>query len=243
MFPRGCIALLCVAAAGAGCHKSTSNLFRSEIEFLREDVVDLLRIAFQTAENGYLGDPVDPDDLLDPADAGNGFTAVYELPPALRAGLGFGSGRATRRVLEDGVAHPEPQDFRVTSSSAARVVISYALLYDGETRAGRLTQVDLTVAVDAERTAPGVYDVTYLVDGDCLLGATFTLLRTDFRAPGRPADGLDPAFGDGSGIIDDPGVYDAFDLDLDWLPEGFRAEGDVGCCAYLKEFFRYEEVR
>ncbi|MGQ0613869.1 MAG: hypothetical protein ACT4PV_09050 [Planctomycetaceae bacterium] len=244
MFSRGIVAICVLGAVGAsGCHEGSSNLFRFEISYLREDVVDLLRIAFQSAENAYLGDPVAPADLIDPADSGNGFTAAYTLPPAVRPGLGFGDGRATRRVLEDGVAHPEPESFRITGTAAARLQILFTLRYVGETRGGRITQVDLTVSLDATRTAPGEYEVVYLVDGDCLLGATFALLRTEFRAPGRPADGLDPSFGDGSGIIDDPGVYAPFDLDLDWLSDGFRAEGDVGCCSTFREFFRYEEVR
>ncbi len=244
MIPRGIIAIGVLVAIGAsGCHKGSSNLFRSEVSYLREDVTDLLRIAFQTAESAYLGDPVAPADLLDPAASGNGFTAAYGLPPAVRAGLGFGDGRATRRVLEDGIAHPDPESFRITSTAAARLQILYTLRYVGETRGGRLTQIDLTVTLDAIRIAPGSYEVTYLVDGDCLLGATFALLRTDFRARGRPADGLDSSFGDGSGILDDPGVYAPFDFDLDWLSDGFRAEGDVGCCSYFREFFRYEEAR
>lgn len=230
-----------LAAVVPGCHGS-DNLFDFEIEFLREDVVDLYTIVFQGGENAFLGDLVEPEDVVDPPASGNGFTVTYDLPAASRVGLGFGSGRVRLSVREDGVLNPDPLSFSFGTTSADSVVVAYRLRYDGETFRGRDTQVDFDFTLEATRAGPSGFLVVYTVDGETSLGQTFCRLRTVFRSPGRPQDGVDDTFGDGSGVIDDPAVFDVLDLDVDWFPDGFRAEGDVGCCAHLDVFVRYFEV-
>jgi len=243
MSSRAATLLLGAILAGLvpGC-RGSDNLFDFEIEFLREDVVDLYTIVFQGGENAYLGDRVEPEEVVDPPAAGNGFTVTYDLPAAPRVGLGFGSGRVRLSVREDGVPRADPLSFSFGTTSANEVVVSYALRYDGQTFRGRDTRVDFDFELAATRTGPSSFLVVYTVDGETSLGGTFCRLRTVFRAPGRPQDGIDGAFGDGSGVIDDPAVFDALDLDVDWFPDGFRAEGDVGCCGYLDVFIRYLEV-
>ena len=73
------------------------------------------------------------------------------------------------------------------------------------------------------------------------IGAAYCEIQTRFRAAGRPRDGLEAEFGDAEGFIDDPDVIDVWELDLDYGDVGFRAQGDVGCCAYYDEDFFYRE--
>ncbi|MDH3592547.1 MAG: hypothetical protein OER88_11750, partial [Planctomycetota bacterium] len=83
----------------------------------------------------------------------------------------------------------------------------------------------------------------YFVDGIVDVGRVFMDITTEFRAEGRPRDGIDRGFGDGAGRIDDPDVVDVFSLDLDFFDDDFfRAEGDVGHCCFFDETFAFVEV-
>ncbi|MGH7163505.1 MAG: hypothetical protein ACREID_08465 [Planctomycetota bacterium] len=233
---------LFAAAALAGCGDTTHDLTRSEIQFLREDVLDLMTIAFQTGENGFVGDSVEPEDVGDPAGPGNNFTATYDLPFAARVGLGEGSGRVSLRVVEDGVPASDPIGFSFGTTAAGAVTLVYELRYDGETAGNRATDVDLTATLSATRTGGGGFLVEYFLDGEVFLGATFCELTCDFRAPGRPRDGVEVQSGDGLGIIDDPDVFAAFEYDIDWLAGEFLFEGPVSCCAFFEETFPYADA-
>lgn len=238
------IAAILVLALAAGCsHDGSENLLRSEVEFLAEDVIDLMTITFQVAETAFVGDLVFPEDIIEEGGAGNNFTAVYDLPQEDRLGLGPGFGRATVRITEDGVPNEVPLDFTFAGTDALTVVITYEIQYLGVAASGRDTDIDFLVTATAtRRLASEPFVVEYLVDGDCFLGATFCRVITDFRSEGSPRNGLLPGFGDGDGFIDDPDVYDIFDLDLDYQVDDFLAEGPVGCCSIFEEFFLYAEV-
>jgi len=227
------------------CNRSTAGLFRLEVAYLSEDVEDLMRIVFQGAENAFVGDLVDPGDVVEPAGPGNGFTATYDLPEATRAGLGFGSGRVSLRVTEGGAAVQEPLAFSFATTDALDVVLRYELRYDGDTRLGRFTDVSLAFVLTATRaSAAEPFLVETFVEGDVFLGVTATDIVARWRSPGRPRDGIEPGFGDGGGRIDDPEVEAGrFDFDLDWRDaDRFRAEGDVGRCCYFRESFDYLSV-
>jgi len=241
------VAFLAVAAIG-GCsdyHVIYSDLYPIEIEYLSEDVLDLMTIVFQAGENAFVGDAVQPEDIVDPGGPGNDFTATYDLPTGPRVGLGDGSGRVALQVIEDGVFNEEPLLFSISTTTALEVEITYELRYDGETLGGRFTEVDLLVSVIATRaTALDPFDVDYFIDGQTFLGFTFTEITTQFFSPGRPRDGVIVGLGDGEGTIDDPEV-DAgiFDFDLDWDDaDTFRAEGEVGSCCWFDERFFFADV-
>lgn len=238
------IALVLGIAALPGCGSSGSvHLFAFEEDFLAEDVLDLMTIVFQAGENAFVGDPVDPADVVDPAGPGNGFAVVYDLPDDTRLNLGFGNGRVALQVTEDGLVNPDPLSFSVATTTALDVEILYDFSYLGETLGGRLTDVALVVSVHATRSDPAdPFLVEYFIDGDVFLGETFCVITTRFRAPGRPRDGIEPLFGDADGFIDDPDIFDVYELDLDYFTNGFRAQGDVGCCAFFEEEFFYSEV-
>jgi hypothetical protein len=224
---------------------STQNLYGYEIEYLSEDVLDLVTIYFQAGENAYVGDPVDPADVVEAAGPGNNYRVTYDLPYADRPGLGEGSGRAWLRVIEDGVVNRDPLSFSIQTTTADEVVIEYDLEYDGLTYYRRTTDVNLLVDVVATRVAPGPrpFDVEYWVEGWCNLGTTFCEVATEFAAPGAPQTGIVPGVGGGSGIIDDPDVFDIFYMDLIWeYTDRFRARGDVACCAQFNEGFYYLDV-
>jgi len=228
-----------------GCSSRTTGLFLSEIEFLAEDVLDLMTIVFQAGENAFVGDSIEPEDIVEDAGPGNGFTITYDLPFDDRVGLGDGFGRVALRVTEDAVANEDPFDFSFAGTDALTVVLDYELRYEGVTVFDRATDVDLLVTVTATRADPAdAFLVEYFVEGEVFLGATFTDIVTRFRAPGRPRDGVEAGFGDGEGVIDDPDVgAGVFDYDLDFRDlDFFRAEGEIGGCCFFKEDFFYEEV-
>lgn len=229
----------------AGCSHGSDGLFRSEIRRLSDDVIDLMTTVFQTAENAFVGDSVEPEDIVDPAGAGNDFTVTYDLPLDDRVGLGLGFGRVGLRIEEDGVPVADPLAFSFGTTTALEVVLIYELRYDGEAElTGRNSDIDLTVTVTATRTSPAfAFLNVYFVDGIADFGATFCDITARFRSPGRPRDGIDVDFGDGEGRIDNPNVVDEFDLDLDFFDEDFfRAEGDVGICCFFERTFAYEDV-
>ena len=226
----------------AGCDSDTFGLFRSEEEFLEEDVIDLMTIVLQSGENAFVGDIVAPGDVLVPASPVNDFTVVYELPSDLRRNLGLGFGEAELHVVEDGVVNTDPLSFSFATTAASEVEVTYRLLYRGEaTFTRRLTDVDLLVTVTARRGALGFNLVTYRIDGFVDLGATRCTVLTGFTAFGRPRDGIEEGTGDGEGIIDDPDVFDVFDYDIDYFTNVFRAEGEVGL-AFFEDLFNYSEV-
>ena len=116
--------------------------------------------------------------------------------------------------------------------------------YLGETFNGRETDLDFLVTATATRTGPGEsFDVDYFIDGDCFLGATFCRYVTAFRSPGIPRDGVEAASGDGTGLIDDPDVFSAMDLDIRFLDAlRFGATGDLADGAFFADIFFYDEV-
>lgn len=242
MWFRGVI--LVAGLATAGCSGGSEGLFRFEVQFLREDVIDFMTIVLQTGENAFVGDVVRPRDVVEAAGPGNAFAVTYDLPDEPRVGLGAGSGRVTLRVTEDGVPHEDPLAFSAATTGALVVEIEYDQRYDGEAPGGRLTQVDLVATLTltrADATAP--FEVEYFIEGTCWLAATYCEVTARFAAPGRPRDGIVPGFGDGAGLIDDPDVLDLFDLDIDWFDGFFVAEGEVGCCgAKFDEGITYREV-
>ena len=132
------VAFLSVAALG-GCssHHGYDALFPIEIDYLSEDVLDLMAIVFQAGENAFVGDTVEPEDIVDPGGPGNDFTATYDLPEDNRVGLGFGSGRVALQVIEDGFFNEDPLLFSISTTTALEVEITYELRYDGETLGGR----------------------------------------------------------------------------------------------------------
>ncbi|MFQ5845269.1 MAG: hypothetical protein ACE5JG_09815 [Planctomycetota bacterium] len=236
--------LLAALAVATGCHGGDNHgLFPAEGDFLAEDVIDLMTVVFQTSENAFLGDVVAPGDVVEAAGPANGFTVTYDLPLDLRIGLGEGFGRATLQVSEDGVPHPDPLSFTFATTTAQTVDVLYTLRYDGVARSGRFTDVALDVSLVAVWTGTG-FEVDHLVTGRCDLEATFCRgLVMLYRAAGGPRDGIVGGFGDGDGVIDDPDVFDVFDMDLDWFAATFRAEGPVGCCARYEDLFTYAEVQ
>mgnify|MGYP006908318554 CR=1 FL=1 len=237
--------LLLVPLLLAACSRSTSGLFRIEVAFLEEDVVDLVTVVFQGAENAFVGDAVEEADVVEPAGPGNAFTATYDLPERARTGLGFGSGRVALRVTADGAVDEEPLSFSFATTTALAVVRRSALRYGGEARLERIPDVDLVFTLTATRaSAADPFLVETFVEGDVLLGITFPEIRGRFGGPGRPRDGIGPGCGDAEGCIDDPEVEAGrFDFDLDWINgERFRAEGEVGRCCFFRETFLYGDV-
>ncbi len=218
------------------------GLLHSEVDFLAEDVIDLMTIVLQSGENAFVGDIVAPGDVLVPASLVNDFTVTYDLPADVRKNLGLGFGEAELHVVEDGVVNTDPLSFSFATTAASEVEVTYRLLYRGEaTFTRRLTDVDLLVTVTARRGALGFNLVTYRIDGFVDLGATRCTVLTGFTAFGRPRDGIEEGTGDGEGIIDDPDVFDVFDYDIDYFTNVFRAEGEVGL-AFFEDLFNYSEV-
>jgi hypothetical protein len=247
MLSRGSIALLLVALVlPIGCTGSDPDvdLTLAEQDFLVEDVIDLKTIIFQTAENAYLGEPVDFDDIIEEATAGNGYSVTYDLPFQARIGLGTGNGRVTLRIFEDGIPVEDPLAFTFGDSIADVIRIEYDTRYLGETFNGRETDIDFLVTATATRSGPGEsFDVDYFIDGDCFLGATFCRYVVAFRSPGIPRDGVEPDYGDGTGLIDDPDVYAAMDLDIGFVDSlRFNAVGVLPGGGVFAELFYYDEV-
>ena len=220
-----------------------SELSALEADYLAEDVVDLMTVPLQVADNAFVGDLVFPAEVLQPARPGNGFTVLYELPPQNRVGLGFGSGEVSLYIDENGVAVADPLLFSFATTSADVVDLAYLISYEGEASlTGRPTVVDLEVYLNAVRVGPGAWDVEYSVEGVCDLGATLCDVSLLFAAPGRPRAGIEPGFGDGATLIDDPAVRAIYDGAIDWFLDGFDSFGDVGCCASYGDQFAYWEV-
>jgi len=238
------LALSALAALLGACETSSLYLYDREIDYLREDVVDLVAICFQAGENAFVGDSVEPEDVVDPAGPGNGFTATYDLPLDDRVILGRGSGRVAVRIEEDGVPSPDPLNFSFGTTSADTVTVRYELRYEGETAGLRDTDVDLVVSLTGVRGSGGDFGCFYRVEGDMYLGNTRCRdLFLEFFADGRPRDGIVAREGYGRGEVDDPGVFDVFEMNLHWYEEVFVADGDVGgCCAYFDEEFHYGDV-
>ena len=166
---------------------------------------------------------------------------LYELPEAFRDGLGFGAGDVVLTVKEDGIPIEDPLAFSFETTNAFTVELVYDLQYRGDTAFGRESDVAFVVTLAARRTATG-WTVEYTLAGDCFFGETYCELETNFRAPGSPSDGVESGFGDGFGFIDDPDVVDVYEMNLDFGDGRFRAQGEVGCCAYFDADIYYFEV-
>jgi len=205
---------------------------------LTEDVHDLTAIVFRTGENAFLGDLVGPGEVIEEAQAGNGWTVTYALDPAFRLGLGPGLGRVRLSLREDGVAVEDPLAFSFAASGATDVTLLYELAYEGETLGGRATDVAFEARLTAARSSPlEPFLVEYWIVGDCWLGATLCRLSLRFHAAGPPSELL-AGVADGAGFIDDPDVRDGFELDYDFFDDGsYVAEGWVGCCGWFREHF------
>jgi len=231
--------LLCVVL-GAACSKAShsTGLTHREIEYLSEDVHDLSAIVFQAGENAYFGDTVFPGEIIEEAQAGNGWTVTYELPAEFRIGLGYGVGRVRLQVVADGAAVTDPLAFSFASTAATDVEMRYELTYEGETLGGRLTDVAFDASLKATRpAAAGTFLVEYWIKGDCWLGSTLCRMTLRFEADGAP-NNLLAGIADAAGVIDDPDVRADFDLDYDFDGfGGYVAEGWVGCCAWFRERF------
>ncbi|MHC4133984.1 MAG: hypothetical protein ACYTDU_05970 [Planctomycetota bacterium] len=230
----------------AGCSSSgggTQGLATWEIDFLYEDVIDLVMIGFQAAENAYVGDPVQPEDVIEDAAPSNGYTVVYALPDAVRVGLGEGSGSVGLRVVEDGAVNTDPLGFSIDATSALVVEIDYDLDYLGTAWTTRLTDVLFTVFVTATRaSAADLFDVEYNIVGDCFLGETYCDWDALFAALGRPRDGIVEGFGDAIVTIDDPDIFDFYLPIFDWRVDHFRTRGPVGCCSLYEDHVPYADV-
>ncbi|MHC4939011.1 MAG: hypothetical protein ACYTHK_08585 [Planctomycetota bacterium] len=229
------LALSCV-----GCIKSdeSTGLSQLEVELLSEDVHDLVAILFATGENAWYGDEVSPGEIIEDAQAGNGWTVVYDLPPDFRLGLGPGLGRVRLSIIEDGAVVQDPLSFSFAASDAVDVIMRYEITYEGETLGGRVTDVAFDASVRASRvTNLDPFFVEYWIQGDCYLGATLCRMSIRFNAVGPPR-ALVAGIADGAGLIDDPDVRDELDLDLDFPGNGtYIAEGWVGCCSWFRERF------
>jgi hypothetical protein len=230
----------------AGCSSSgggTQGLATWEIDFLYEDVIDLVMIGFQAAENAYVGDPVQPEDVIEDAAPSNAYTVVYALPDAVRVGLGEGSGSVGLRVVEDGAVNTDPLGFSIDATSALVVEIDYDLDYLGTAWTTRLTDVLFTVFVTATRaSAADLFDVEYNIVGDCFLGETYCDWDALFAALGRPRDGIVEGFGDAIVTIDDPDIFDFYLPIFDWRVDHFRTRGPVGCCSLYEDHVPYADV-
>ncbi len=230
----------------AGCTSSDSGtqaLETWEIDFLYEDVIDLVVIGFQAAENAYVGDPVLPADVIEDATPANGHTVVYALPDADRVGLGQGSGSVSLRVVEDGVVNTDPLAFSIDTTTALVVEIDYDLDYLGTAWTTRLTDVLFTVFVTATRASVAdPFDVEYNIVGDCFLGETYCDWDALFAALGRPRDGIVEGFGNALVTIDDPDIFDFYLPIFDWRVDHFRTRGPVGCCSLYEDHIPYADV-
>ncbi|HEY7864108.1 MAG TPA: hypothetical protein VIE39_10635 [Thermoanaerobaculia bacterium] len=237
--------LLALLPVVSGCYDDDCydcGLYYYEEAYITEDVVDLMTNVFATAENAYQGDIVDPLDITQVPDATNDYTAVYLLPDAFRLGFGQGAGDVAVQITEDGLENIDPLLFSFAATTALTVEVIYDLRYLGMTMGARETDIALQVILTATRASPvEPFRYEYFVDGTCFFGTTFCDFSTRFEALGPPSAGIVAGFGDGAGFVDDPDVYDVFDLDVDWGTNHFRAQGDVGCCAYYDADFPYDQ--
>lgn len=235
------LALLPIAA----CYDGGGNegLYYYEEAYLAEDVTDLMSTVFATGENAFDGDAPLPGDVLQIADASNQFTAVYALPDAFRPGLGQGNGDVALQVTADGVAVEDPLLFSFATTAALNVVLVYDLRYLGFTDGARETDVAFRATLEATRASPAQpFLVEYVVGGTVFFGTTFCDFNTRFRAPGAPSAGVEGGFGDGAGYVDDPDIFDIFDLNINYATDKFGAEGPVGCCAHYSAGFFYDQL-
>jgi len=231
--------LAALTAAAPACKTGDSNgLSDLEIDYLAEDVDDVMTIAFAVGEGAYLGDPVSSADVIEEASAANGYVLTYELPPDFRLGLGPGVGRVRLSVSADGNPLLFPDDFSFGSTDALDVIIYYEIEYEGETFSGRPTDVLFEARLVASRNSESEpFLVEYIIDGDCYLGDTYCRYTTWIDAEGLPHNLLAEQ-SDAEGMIDDPDVSAEYDLDIDYRSDGsYVAEGWVGCCAWFREKF------
>lgn len=239
---RKLIVMMSLVVAVAGCD-NVFHVRHLEQEYLAEDVIDLMTVVMQAADNAYVGDIVFPEDVLDPARPGNGFTVIYDLPADVRLNLGFGFGEAELQVTEDGVVSQDPLGFAFRNTTANEVEIYYRLIYRGEAQfTRRNTDVDLVVNLRARRGVNGFDLVDYNIDGWVDIGATECTALFGFTAFGRPRDGIEVGTGDGEGEIDDPEVFDYYDYDIDFFANEFRVEGEVGFCCHYDDWFDYRDI-
>ncbi len=225
------------------CDDDYSGLYPYEEAYLAEDVTDLMTNVFATGEHAFDGDAPLPADVVQIADPGNQYTAVYLLPEAFRPGLGQGSGDVALQVTEDGVPSTDPLFFSFATTNALSVDLVYDLVYLGLTEGARETDVALRATLHATRASLAApWDVEYVVGGTLFFGTTFCDFNTRFFAPGPPSAGIVGGAGDGAGFIDDPDVYDIFEVNINYGSEQFGAEGPVGCCAYYSAGFYYDQL-
>jgi len=235
------IAAFLPVAAGCGSYHD-SGLYYYEEAYLDEDVFDLMTNVLATGESAYLGDVVDPLDITQLPDATNRQTVVYTLPDAYRLGFGPGSGEVALQITEDGVDNPDPLAFSWATTAALTVDLVYEIYYLGLTPGNRESDVLLQAHLVATRASTlDPFDFEYVISGTCYFGTTYCDFSTRFRAPGPPSAGPEAGYGDGDGYIDDPDVYDVFDIDIDWGTDRFRASGPVGCCADYDADYFYDE--
>ena len=235
---RSFLFALLVALLPACKTERSNGLTDMEVDFLSEDVFDVMAIAFAIGENAYLGDVVSFSDIIEEATPVNGFILTYDLPPDFRLGLGPGLGRVRLSVKEDGRLLADPLAFSFSVSDALDVEISYEIEYEGQTLGGRGTDVQFKVDLIASRVSDlEPFFVDYVIDGDCYLGDTYCRYTTWLSAPGLPHLLLAEQ-SDAEGKIDDPDLLHEFDLDIDYRSDGsYIAEGWVGCCDWFRESF------
>lgn len=239
------LALLPVVAACGGYDNNSDNygLPYYEQGYLSEDVSDLMTNVLATGENAFFGDSPMLADVTQVADASNQYTAVYLLPDLFRPGLGQGSGNVALQVTIDGVLDPDPLTFSFETSLALEVTLVYDLIYLGFTDGARETDVAFRATLQATRTSVlDPFDIEYVIGGTAFFGTTFCDFNTRFMAPGPPSSGIPKGQGDGAGFIDDPDVVDVYDAGISYGNGGFSAAGPVGCCAYYKTFFYYDQL-
>jgi hypothetical protein len=239
--------LLALLAAVSGCDgdccDDDGGLYAYEEAYLAEDVTDLMNNVFATCEHAFDGDAPLPAEVVQIADPTNQYTAVYLLPDAFRPGLGQGNGDVALQVTEDGVASVDPLLFSFATTNALTVDLVYDLRYFGVTEGARETDVAFRATLHATRVSVSdPFLVEYVVGDTAFFGTTFCDFNTRFQAPGPPSVGIDGGVGDGAGYIDDPDVYDIFDLNINYGSEQFGAEGPVGCCAYYSAGFYYDQL-
>lgn len=237
--------VICALLLVGGCttEDTTIQLTPAEFQFLGEDVIDMMTVVFQAGEQAYIGDLVDPGDVVDPPVAGNDFTVTYILPIADRLNLGRGSGRVELQILEDGTPVQDPLGFTYAGSTAVQVQVIYRITYRGEAQfTTRGTDVDLTV--DLVVTRDGANQLTqsdYIIEGFVDLDQTLTDISVDFRADGAPVDGIRNDGGSADIQIDDPDVIQIMDATAALFDSFLQVNGFVrDCCGYADNFLYTE---
>jgi len=249
--PRGVTGALFLTLILAGCgvesaiDSGDAGLTPAEFQFLGEDVIDLMTVVFQAGEQAFLGETVDPGDVVTQPSAANNFAVTYVLPEADRLNLGLGSGRVTLQILEDGVPVMDPLGFTYAGSAANSVQVLYAITYQGVAAfTSRTTDVDLSVDLVVDRDGSDNLTLTdYIIEGFVDPGQTRTDISIDFRALGAPVDGIENDGGQATALeIDDPDVVEILDATADLFDTFFQVNGNVrGCCPFADNFL-YSEV-